>query len=383
MIDSAVPTLHHLVDTPADLLRAYGASPETGFVPETDPLQRLSPAFDAWEQAADALPDRLNAGCLPPAIAALPLLDADRLAPDERERALLLLGMLSHAYLQASASRVLPAVLAQPWAAVAAQLGRPPVLAHASFALQNWRRIDPTGSNDTENLAPLFRFHGGMDESWFITATVHVEAVGAQALYHAARLRLALDAADMAAIVQALEDLEAAMARLTPALMRLRERCAPFVFYYRLRPYLASLTEVHYEGVDAPGATRSYAGGSAAQSALVQSLDAVLGIDHAPGMHSQFLQDMRRYMPPQHAALIGHLARGRRLTDLFGSDPALAPLHQACAGHLLTFRNAHMKIVSEYILAFTKGEAAVGTGGTNPLEFLQALRNQTARTAKP
>ncbi|XP_074605939.1 indoleamine 2,3-dioxygenase 2-like [Acropora palmata] len=39
---------------------------------------------------------------------------------------------------------VLPKCLAVPWVAVANYLGIPPVITHCSYALYNWKYIDPS-----------------------------------------------------------------------------------------------------------------------------------------------------------------------------------------------------------------------------------------------
>ena len=63
--------------------------------------------------------------------------------------------------------------MARPWFKVAQRLGRPPVLSYASYALDNWRRLDPGGPIAVGNLALLQNFLGGLDEEWF--ATIHVQ----------------------------------------------------------------------------------------------------------------------------------------------------------------------------------------------------------------
>jgi hypothetical protein len=47
----------------------------------------------------------------------------------------------------------LPAVLARPWATVAAALDMPPVLVYATYNLMNHRRLDATGGVELGNLA--------------------------------------------------------------------------------------------------------------------------------------------------------------------------------------------------------------------------------------
>jgi indoleamine 2,3-dioxygenase len=47
----------------------------------------------------------------------------------------------------------LPAVLARPWATVAAALHMPPVLVYATYNLMNWRRLDTTCPVELGNIA--------------------------------------------------------------------------------------------------------------------------------------------------------------------------------------------------------------------------------------
>ena len=59
-------------------------------------------------------------------------------------RAMMLLSYLGHGYVwgKPQAASVIPKNIAVPWFHVATQLGRPPVLSYASYALDNWGRID-------------------------------------------------------------------------------------------------------------------------------------------------------------------------------------------------------------------------------------------------
>ena len=75
-------------------------------------------------------------------------------------------------------------VIARTILELAERLGRPPVLSYASYALDNWRRIDPDGPVALGNLALLQNFLGGADEDWFILVHVEIEARAAAALDH-------------------------------------------------------------------------------------------------------------------------------------------------------------------------------------------------------
>src|SRR5262249_33389999 len=158
------------------LQEKFRVSPERGFLPVPDPLRRLPPLFDVWEEIATELPKLLAAGRLRPVLEALPALDVAPLDGEaEWERAMLLLSSLGHACVWGhlpAAGRVPPGVPA-PWFAVAEKLGRPPVLSYASYALHNWRRLDAQGPIELGNVVLLQNFLGGVDEEWFVL--VHVD----------------------------------------------------------------------------------------------------------------------------------------------------------------------------------------------------------------
>ena len=139
-------------------LAAFGIDPDRGFLPTPDPPAALPHTYVAWEELAAALPKLLGAGVVRDAIRRLPVLDTSVLSDDgRRRRAMLLLSYFGHAFVwgEDEPADVLPAPVAVPWARVAASLGRPPVLSYASYALDNWRRLDPKGPIVLHNLALL------------------------------------------------------------------------------------------------------------------------------------------------------------------------------------------------------------------------------------
>src|SRR5207247_7554335 len=99
-------------------------------------------------------------------------------------RAMMLLSYFAHAYVWGATNPAdqIPRGIAVPWHALAGCLGRPPVLSYASYALDNWRRIDPRGPIALGNIALLQNFLGGIDEEWFILVHVDIEKKAARAL---------------------------------------------------------------------------------------------------------------------------------------------------------------------------------------------------------
>jgi indoleamine 2,3-dioxygenase len=376
-------------------IAAFEISHERGFLPLHDPLTRLPKAFDAWENVALRLPKLLVSDQLHGAIADLPPFPVEAISDcRERERAMVLLSYLGHAYVWGGArpETILPARLAVPWYQVAESLGRPPVLSYSSYALHNFFRFDASREIECGNLGLLQNFLGGIDEEWFILIHVEIERKAAPAI---AILHDCLDAAE----AREAERLEALLVQVASSvnsiyatLQRMPEHCDPYIYYHRVRPYIHGWKNhpdipegVVYEDVKAyRGRPQQFRGETGAQSAIVPSLDAMLGVRHKGDMLSSYLLEMRNYMPPAHRAFIESLeaqtparpfvqrAGRRTLTEAFN----------ACVEALDAFRSLHLEYAASYIFRQAQTDAknphAVGTGGTPFMQYLKKHRDETA-----
>jgi len=366
-------------------LSDYRVDSDRGFLPPGDPCDRLPPGFEVWEETARQLSALIATDSLRHRIESWPRLDAsalrDRLT---QERAMLLLSLLGNAYVWSGAEPRLkiPSALARPWCALGEALDRPPIISHASLVLHNWRRLSPERGLTLSNLSTQAQVLGGMDESWFYLVTVAIEASGAAVLPILAGLpRDGSDSSD-SRLIDALERLAPILHRLTPVLQRMREQCDPYIFYRRVRPFLAGWPEpgVVYEGVwDEP---RLFAGGSAAQSSLLQAIDAGLGVEHLDSRSGPFLLEMRRYMPREHREFIRRLESLPSLKEIAlseGRTPRLREGYARCIDAVENFRRAHFEMVKDYITvpAETLGESAKGTGGTAYGRFLSQAIHDT------
>ncbi|KAI1319825.1 hypothetical protein EDD11_002819 [Mortierella claussenii] len=277
------------------VLTDYDISPVTGFLPAEEPLQILpDPYFAPWEDTFKTFNGLLLASRIRQHVQELPILDASRLKTKaEQRRAYLILCMLSHGYVWGKhevAAEVLPASLAVPWQKVADMLEIQPVLTHAAVVLWNWRLLYKDGPRDLSNLDSLATLSGSSDESWFYLVTTAIEATGAPVLskiLHAIQLVRDENITDL---ITELTSIRGIIEELVAVLRRMFERCDPYVFYWKVRPYLAgweNMAEaglpngVRYEGVD-HGEYKKLAGGSAAQSSLIHALDIAFGVEHYP-----------------------------------------------------------------------------------------------------
>src|SRR5262249_22029956 len=180
-------------------------------------------------------------------------------------------------------ARRLPAAVAVPWFEVARRLGRPPVLSYASYAPDNWRRLDPNGPIALGNLALLQNFLGGMDEEWFVTVHVQIEAQAARALTALPRAQQAAASADRPTLLAAVCTIADAIQNMHRTLLRMPEKCDPYIYYQRVRPFIHGwhLAPLVYDGVPEYGdRPQTFYGETGAQSTIVPCLDAVLGVRH-------------------------------------------------------------------------------------------------------
>ncbi len=233
----------------------------------------------------------------------------------------------------------------------------------------------------------------------------------------------------------------------------MRDGCAPDVFFHAIRPWFKGEDSMRgarrwvFEGVGDEDVVREYgecmrappkdlSGPSAGQSALVHALNIFLGVDvySAPSRSEEgegaasgdgddrsagdLMMRMQRYMPRHHRAFLRHLAANprplRTIVHEESSNLDLVEAYNAAVTALKTFRDAHIRIVTLYIVgpsrrveagkrtgmasdaaagegdtSISKGkmrsddddsEQEKGTGGTKFISFLKSVRDVTANS---
>jgi len=381
----------------ADELRLedYEVSPERGFLPAEDPLPYLEdPYYAPWEQIAGELPKLLVARKIRPVVEAMPRLSTERLQTDrERRRAMMLLSYIGHAYVwngDAPAERI-PANLAVPWYELSQQLGRPPVLSYASYALDNWRRLDPNAPIELGNIVLLQNFLAGLDEEWFILIHVDIEAKAARAIRQIPTAIRAAEAGDLPTLTYALGEVAAALEAMYAVLARMPEACDPYIYYHRVRPYIhgwknnpALPNGVIYEGVEAYGGQpQQFRGETGAQSSIIPTLDGLLGIKHADDPLKTYLMEMRLYMPPAHRQFLEAVEARSRVREVVqaSGDADLRAVYNACIDGIQRFRALHLEYAALYVYKQQakdpKNPTHVGTGGTPFMKYLKKHRDES------
>lgn len=363
-----------------------------GFLPECDPLPRLSPAFDDWEEVAAQLPKLLVSDRLRPTLEALPPFPLEALAEPARERAMTLLSCLGHAYVWHGdeVAHALPARLAQPWHAVATSLGLPPVLTYSSYVLHNYRRFDASRAIELGNLCLIQNFLGGQDEEWFVLIHVDIEHRAAPAIAALHRALDAADAGDADLLEQQLRVVHASIDAMNESLHRMAQGCDPHTYFNRVRPYLngwkgpaALPAGLVYKGVDAYGGRpQRLRGPTGAQSAVLPALDAMLGIALPAHDLRTYLAELRTYMPASQRAFLASLEARVCVRGFVerAERSSLSQHYNACVDGVERFRSLHLELAAAYVWKHLPADAqAIGTGGTSFMTHLKANRDDTER----
>jgi indoleamine 2,3-dioxygenase len=171
------------------------------------------------------------------------------------------------------------------------------------------------------------------------------------------------------------------------------ENCDPYIYYHRVRPYLHGFSEnpVLYQGVAAyAGRPQTFFGETGAQSTIIPSLDAALGIEHSTDSLRIYLNKMRDYMPPAHRAFLGAIENGPSIRQIVlgraDGNAALRDAYNACVALVEQFRAKHLEYAATYIHKQAQqgyNSSHYGTGGTPFMAYLKKHRDETGRHTVP
>jgi len=365
-------------------LSDFGLSEEFGYMQHVDPVATLPPGNEAWDEMGKNLTKYLMGSDFRQRVKDLPAFKIETLKTDgEIRRAFLILSYIGQAYQWSDnePAHVLPAVLAKPWYEVGKLVGRPPIL----------YLLDKKGPIECGNIALLQCFLGGQDEEWFILIHIEIEKKAGKALKAIEDSQKAVAAQDLDALEKALTKLRDGIKAMYDVLARMPERCDPYVYFHRVRPYIfgwknnPSLPNgVVYEGVEEyQGKGQTFRGETGAQSAIVPALDAVLGIVHEQDQLRDYLMEMRQYMPPMHVKFIEAAENGPSVRNfvMACNKESIKKLFNESVELVADFRALHLEYAGTYIHAQSQktpgNPSAVGTGGTPFMVYLRKHRDET------
>lgn len=284
----------------------------------------------------------------------------------------------------------LPANLARPIVALAQRLGQAPLLPYSGYVLDNWYRLDKSGAIALDNIAMHQNFLGGMDESWFVLVHVAIEAEAGVLCDNATRLVAAAKEHDATEAERLMIEMDDAWERIYGHFARMPERCDPYAYFHRVRPYIhgwannPALGEgLVYEGVECfGGRPQALRGQTGSQSSIVPAMDALFQVGHSDDPLKSFLTELHRYRPVAHRRFIEDLAAQSTLRDFVTAahSPSLKLAFNACVEQVARFRTQHLEYAASYINkqagSIAGNDPDVGTGGTPFMKYLKKHRDE-------
>ncbi len=378
-------------------LSDYGMSRERGFLSSYEIDEVFLPTrFDAVIETAERLTDLLSTGRVRHWLDKLPepniakwVLDA----PEEQVRTMMVhYSFLVQAYVwgEPVPPAHLPANLARPIVAIADRLGQAPLLPYSAYVLDNWARVDKAGPVALENIRMVQNFLGGSDENWFVMIHVAIEAEAGVLLDNAVQLVVAAREGNAELCEALLTGMDAAWERIYDVFKRMPERCDPYVYFHRVRPYIHGWANnpalgagLVYEGVEKfAGKPQAYRGQTGSQSSIVPSMDALFAVHHSADPLKTFLDELHHYRPLAHRRFIEDVARYSKLREFVSraNTPGLRDAFNACLEQVARFRTRHLEYAASYINkqagSIPGNDPDVGTGGTPFMKYLKKHRDE-------
>jgi len=283
------------------------------------------------------------------------------------------------------------------------RLERPPILSYASYALNNWTRVNESEPIELGNIYLNQNFLGGVDEEWFVTIHIDIEAKAGPALASLVRGHNFINMesekiVDEKTITKYLEDAAVHMKGMHDTLIRTPEWCDPYIYYNRVRPYIHGWKNnptypdgIAYDVNMFGGQKFQFRGETGAQSSIIPTLDALLSVTHKDDPLKEYLMEMRHYMPKGHRELMEQIESYPCIKDYVVRRPGikepnnnLENAYNRCIQIMNDFRTTHMEFAATYIhKQASTGDAnttEVGTGGTPFMKYLKKHRDETVGT---
>lgn len=350
---------------------------QRGFLPEDDPLAAFPPGsrYAIIDEIGRDLPSQLYDKGFRAYARGLDIPAWQKPVTEEDLPQLRLyymrVGFLASAYVNQVGEKpatALPRNIAAPLVRAARLLDRPPILSYDGYALYNWKRFRKDGPIRLGNIDTIQNFVHMYDEHWFILVHVEIESIAADILGAIAAVKRKLQQEPNADLSMELRRIEGAVRRQADALERIPEHMDSSLYYRTFRPYIRFFENVTYESVDR--APIQFRGETGAQSSIMPTLIAFMKIPHRRSVLTDHLDDMRKYMPARHRALIKEVEAMPHVRH-----PRHKGAYNAVLEAMAAFRRIHYRWAKEYIGRWTDDPR--GTGGTPYMQWLKQMLLET------
>lgn len=382
---------------------------ERGFLPAVDPLERLPVEYVEMECLLRDMPIVKEDGTkgllaeeqLGPAIdlGRLPMYDVSGVDDSRLLHALFRdYTFLASAYLLEPCHKrflntgdyglgrqKLPKCIAVPLCELAEKLNVRPFMEYAlSYALMNWRLVDPAIGFRVDNMRLIRAFEGSKDEAGFVFVHVAMVAHSGGLVDAANRMLEAAEVNDRYGFNKAVADYYKVLSQVNVEMETMWKHSLT-TGYNRFRTFIMGIKDqpmfpdgVIYEGVldkETGKVSPKYAfrGESGANDSMIPLSDNLFQLTEMMPQNplTLILKDFRRYRPPEHNAYLGMVeerAKALSVKSYMLSDPTSAKYYLLNLDKIREFRSRHWNFTKEYILKHSKHPRA--TGGSPIITWL-------------
>lgn len=302
----------------------------------------------------------------------------NNLTNDELKRVYLVFTFIAQKYTKCLENKLqeIPYEIGLPWYYSAQKLGLPCVLTYAASILYNCK-LDESGK-----LSTIYSISGTPDELHFYKVHITLENTCGDLIKNL--LNYIENSNDLENAISLAKSCKETIKKITTILRTMYDECEPEKFWKQVRLYLSGYTEDHGfpNGLKIKDTNISlkFGGGSAAQSSLIQLIDVILGVEHESEHGKKFLLEQRDYMPKSHRDFLKYVENHFKSNSLkmIATRNLKVLLEYNCAvKELKTFRQAHYKLVHDYIVKFIKTpeEIEKGSGGLMFKELSQYIKD--------
>lgn len=257
-----------------------------------------------------------------------------------------------------------------PLVTLAKKLEAKPFMEYAlSYALYNWKKVDPKGPLDYDNMALIRSFSGLPSESGFILVHVAMVAHTPKLVSACFKILDAVKSKDRDAFNKSLDDYRSVMSTINREMETMWAR-SKHEDYQKFRTFIMGVKNqpmfpkgVVYEGVSRK--PMSFRGESGANDSIIPASDNLFELyDRMPkNPLTAILKDFRQYRPIGHQLFLDHVYKRSKQLGVrsFALDDSVSALkYLENLDEIRDFRWRHWNFTKEYILKYTKHPVATG-----------------------
>lgn len=290
----------------------------------------------------------------------------NNLSMDELKHVYLVFTFIAQKYTKCLENKLqeIPYEIGLPWYHSAQKLGLPCVLTYAASILYNCK-LDETGK-----LSTIYSISGTSDELHFYKVHITLENTCGNLIKNL--LKYIENSNDLDVAIELAQSCKKTITQITTILKTMYDECEPEKFWKQVRLYLSGYTKDHGfpNGlkIKETDISFNFGGGSAAQSSLIQLIDIILSVEHESEHGKKFLLEQREYMPKSHRDFLVHVEnyfKHNPLKTIAMNNLSVFIEYNCAIRELKVFRQAHYKLVHDYIVKFIKTpeEEEKGSGG--------------------